>query len=95
MSKAKVIFHECIQNDQELCVPDEMMVSRVYFTLEVGDKKYEGLSAKPKHTVDSDYKLDFIEIGPLKGYNGFPKNTKRIEIWALFSLREYLVFYIQ
>jgi len=70
MSKAKVIFHECIQNEQELCVPDEMMVSRVYFTLEVEDKKYEGLSATLKQTVGSNYKLGLIEVGRPEGYDG-------------------------
>jgi len=40
MSKAKVIFHQCIQDSQEYGSDDEHMVSRIFFILEIGEERF-------------------------------------------------------
>jgi len=70
MSKAKIIFHKCLQNLQELGSDDEHMVSRVFFSLEIDEEKYKGLYADLKQTVGADYEIGPLEVGPPQGYEG-------------------------
>ena len=70
MSKAKVTFHRCIQDSQEYGSGDEFMVSRVFFTLEIGEEKYEGLYSDLKQTVGDDYETGRIEVSSPQGYDG-------------------------
>ncbi len=70
MSRAKVTFHKCVQDMQELATGDETMVSRVFFTLEVGGKKYEDLYADLKQTVGADFESGPIEVSKPHGYDG-------------------------
>jgi len=44
VSKAKVIFHQCIQDSQEYGSDDEHMVSRIFFILEIGEERFFLLS---------------------------------------------------
>jgi hypothetical protein len=70
VSKAKVIFHQCIQDSQEYGSDDEHMVSRIFFILEIGEERFEGLYANIKQTVGSDYDTAPIEVSQPYGYEG-------------------------
>lgn len=70
MSKAKVIFCQCNQDSQEYGSDDEYMVSRIFFTLEIGEERFEGLYADIKQTVGSDYDTAPIEVSQPHGYEG-------------------------
>lgn len=70
MSKAKITFHQCIQDSQEYGSDDEEMVSRVFFTLEIGEDKFEKLYADLKQTVGADYDTGPIEVSQPHGYDG-------------------------
>jgi len=67
MTKARVVFDKCIQDSQEYGSDDEHMVSRVFFTLEVGGRRYDGLHVDVKQTVGSGYEEGAIEVGSPKG----------------------------
>ena len=67
MTKARVIFDKCIQDSQDYGSDDEHMVSRVFFTLEVGGRRYEGLHVDVKQTVGSSYEDGPIEVSSPKG----------------------------
>lgn len=69
MGIAKLTFHKCIQDSQDYGSNDEYMVSRVFFTLEIGDKKFD-LHADIKQTVGSSYEKGTIEVSAPKGYSG-------------------------
>jgi len=69
MGTAKITFHKCIQDSQDYGSDDEHMVSRVFFTLEIGDKKLD-LHADIKQAVGSSYETGPIEVSPPKGYKG-------------------------
>jgi len=70
MKKAKVTFTQCIQFSQEAGSNDEHMVSRIYFTLEIGKERYQNLYTDIKQTVGSDFQTGAIEVSPPKGYEG-------------------------
>src|SRR2546426_6904428 len=70
MPRLKVIFDRCIQDAQEFGSDDEFMVSRVFFTIEVGGRTYGNLHANLKQTVGSNYATGAIEVGPPIGYDG-------------------------
>ncbi|MBI2179697.1 MAG: hypothetical protein HYU31_02635 [Deltaproteobacteria bacterium] len=67
MAKARLIFEKCIQDSQGYGSDDEHMVSRIFFTLEVEGKRYNGLHADVKQTVGSTYEDGPIEISSPKG----------------------------
>ena len=69
MAKARLIFEKCIQDSQDYGSDDEHMISRVFFTLEVGGKRYDGLHADVKQTVGSNYEDGPIEISSPRGSN--------------------------
>ena len=67
MARARVIFHECIQDSQDYGSDDEHMVSRVFFSLEVGGQRYDGLYVDIKQAVGSSYETGPIEVGSPRG----------------------------
>lgn len=68
--KVKGLFYKCVQDSQEYGSNDEHMVSRVFFSLEIDGKKYEGLYSDIKQTVGSSFETGVIEVGPPVGYDG-------------------------
>ena len=71
MSKAKAIFHKCIQDSQDFGSDDEHMVSRVFFSLEVAGKRFDNLYVDIKQTVGSSYETGAIEVTfPRGAYSG-------------------------
>lgn len=70
MKKARVTFHKCLQDSQDLGSDDEHMVSRVFFTLEIDGKKFDDLYVDLKQSVGSDFKKGIIEVSSPKGYKG-------------------------
>ena len=69
MATAKIIFYKCIQDSQDYGSDDEHMVSRVFFTFEIGGKKYD-LYADLKQTVGASYEQGAIEVMSPAGYEG-------------------------
>jgi hypothetical protein len=69
METAIITFYKCIQDSQDYGSDDEHMISRVFFTLEIGDKKYD-LYADLKQTVGARYEDGPIEVMSQAGYNG-------------------------
>jgi hypothetical protein len=67
VAHAKVVFRECIQDSQDYGSDDEHMVSRVFFSLEVSGKKYDGLYVDIKQAVGSSYETGPIEVGSPRG----------------------------
>ena len=72
MPTARVVFNKCIQDSQDYGSDDEHMVSRIFFTIELGGRRYDGLHVDVKQTVGSSYENGPIEVGSPKGagYNG-------------------------
>ena len=68
--KLKGLFYKCIQDSQEYGSNDEHMVSRVFFSLEIDGKKYDGLYSNIKQTVGSNFETGVIEVGSPVGYDG-------------------------
>ena len=69
MPTATVHFKELIQDSQNYGSDDEHMVSRVFFDLQVGDKRYPGAYANIKQKVGATAS-DPIEVFPPAGYAG-------------------------
>lgn len=67
MTKARAIFDKCIQDSQDYGSDEEHMVSRVFFTLEVEGRRYDGLHVDVKQTVGSSYEDGPIEVSSPKG----------------------------
>jgi hypothetical protein len=68
--KTKVTFNKCIQDSQDYGSNDEHMVSRMFFDLEIGGKRYPGLYVDIKQSVGGDFEKTPLEVGTLQGYNG-------------------------
>ena len=66
---ARVTFFKCIQDSQDYGSNDEHMVSRVFFVLEIGGKKFD-LYADIKQTVGGDYETGPIEVAQPENYRG-------------------------
>ena len=69
MATAIIIFNRCIQDSQEYGSDDEHMISRVFFTLEIGDRRID-LHADIKQAVGSSYETGLIEVGMPEGHRG-------------------------
>lgn len=69
MSKAIIIVHKCIQDDQEYGSNNEFMISRVFFTISKNNNTSDEHFAIVKQTAGSDY-----ETAPLEVY--LPPNKK-------------------
>ena len=70
MPTARVVFDKGIQYSQDYGSDDEHMVSRIFFSIEVGGRRYDGLHVDVKQTVGSSYETGPIEVGSPKGYKG-------------------------
>lgn len=66
---AVVTFTRLIQDSQEFGSDDEHMVSRVFFTLKVGDSDYPALHADVKQTVGAAFDSP-LEVSAPRGYRG-------------------------
>jgi hypothetical protein len=69
MGTAKIIFNKCIQDSQEYGSDNEHMISRVFFTLKIGDRNID-LHSDIKQAVGSSYETGPIEVGLPEGYKG-------------------------
>ncbi|MBI5966876.1 MAG: hypothetical protein HY882_03315 [Deltaproteobacteria bacterium] len=69
-TKTKVTFTKCIQDSQDYASTEEHMVSRVFFDLEIGGKRYPGLYVDIKQPVGGDFEKTPLEVGTPKGYSG-------------------------
>ena len=67
--KARIQFTKCIQDSQEYGSDNEYMVSRVFFTLDAGGKKYE-LQSDVKQVVGGKFEETPLEVSPPKDYKG-------------------------
>ena len=70
MPKATLIFHKCIQDSQDYGSDDEHMISRVFFTIEIGGQQFRDLHADIKQAVGGNFEDDPIEVGRPQGYRG-------------------------
>jgi hypothetical protein len=71
MATVKVIFHELLQDSQDLGSDDEHMVSRLFFAVEVNGQPFNDLYADLKQTVGSSYGAESLEVSPPRGaYKG-------------------------
>jgi len=84
MPTAIVRFKELIQDSQDYGSDDEHMVSRVFFDLQVGDKKYPGAYANLEQTVGATAS-DAIDVSAPAGYAGpFDHQKFRAEVEKYF-----------
>lgn len=70
MPTACVTFRRIRQDSQDLGSDDEHMVSRLFFDLEVGGERHEGLYADVKQPVGSDFESASLEVSRPAGYDG-------------------------
>ena len=68
--KVIMTIHGCQQISQALGSNDEHMISRVFFSLDIGGKKTDNLHADIKQTVGSDFEKSNFEISPPEEYKG-------------------------
>jgi hypothetical protein len=59
---AKLLFHKCVQDSQDYGSDNEHMVSRVFFSLVVPDKRYDDLYADVKQSVGANFESDYLEV---------------------------------
>lgn len=72
MAALKITFYKCVQDSQDYGSDDDHMVSRVFFTFEIDDKKYD-LYADIRQTIGSNIEEYPIEVIRPDGYQGpFP-----------------------
>ena len=77
MPKATIQFKELIQDSQTFGSDDAHMVSRVFFDLQVDDKRYPGVHANIRQKVGAA-PTDPIEVFPPAGYAG-PFDQKKFQ----------------
>ncbi len=70
MTKAMFLFHKCLQNAQEYGSNDEFMVSRIFFSLQLPDKRIDDLYVDIKLAVGDQFEGGSIEVGKPQGYAG-------------------------
>jgi hypothetical protein len=72
--KAKVTFNQLNQDTQDLAASDpdqNHMISRAFFTLEVGGKQYADMSVTLRQPFGTDYAKEPIEVEkPAGSYKG-------------------------
>jgi len=67
MADAKITFEKCVLDSRDLGSDEKHMVSRVFFSLDIGGEVYSDLSVDIKHQLKGQ---DQIEIGKPFGFNG-------------------------
>ena len=68
--KATLLFHKCLQDMQDLGTGDEFMVSRVFFSVQLPEKRIDDLFVDLKQTVGDNYETGTIEVGRPQGKVG-------------------------
>jgi hypothetical protein len=63
-------FVRCVQDSQEYGSTDQHMVSRVFFWLADGGRRYDDLYVDVKQVAGGDYERDPLEVSRPFGYNG-------------------------
>jgi hypothetical protein len=66
---ARVTFYKCIQDSQDYGSDDEHMVSRIFFFIEIDEKRFD-LHADIKQTVGSSFETGPIEVRLPEYYRG-------------------------
>lgn len=74
-AKGKITFRTCIHDSLEYGSDDKHVVSRVFFILEIRDKRYGGLYVDITHAAGSELESEQLEVGKPVGYEG-PFNDK-------------------
>ncbi len=69
-AKAKVAFRKCIHDSLEYGSDDKHVVSRVFFVIEIQDKRYSDLYVDIKHAAGSELESEQLEVGEPVGYEG-------------------------
>lgn len=70
MAKGKMVFSRIHQGSQELGTDNEHMVSRVFFSIEVGGQVHSDLYADVKQTIGEGYETGPLEVSFPAGYRG-------------------------
>ncbi len=70
MDTAKVVFQKLIQDSQDYGSDDQHMVSRAFFSIDVGGNVTEGAYVDIKQPVGSDFETTPLEVSQPTGYNG-------------------------
>ena len=73
MSKATITFHKLIQDTQDLAASDpnqNHMLSKVFFTLDIGEQHYRDMSAILRQPFGTDYSKEPIEAEKPSGSYG-------------------------
>ena len=70
LQRARVTFHRCVQDSEKYGSNDELMVSRVFFTLETGGRGYRNFYADLKQAVGTSYETGPVEVSDPVGYAG-------------------------
>ena len=85
MATLKVIFHELLQDSQDLGSDDEHVVSRIFFSVEANGRRFDNLQADIKQTVGSSYDTASLEVSsPKGGYRGpfdYDKFRAAVEVY--------------
>ena len=68
--KATLLFHKCIQDRQDVGTSDDFMVSRVFYSLILPDKRIDDLFVDIKQTAGDNYETGTIEVGRPQGKAG-------------------------
>ena len=80
MTKARITFHKCIQDSQDLGtaqISKAHMISRVFFILEIDDKKFEDMYVDVKQPFGTDFEKCPVEVfSPVGSYHG-PMNHEQ------------------
>ncbi len=70
MAKIQVNFYRCIQDSQEFGSDDEHMVSRLFCSVTVDERKVGDFHADIKQTVGADYETGPLEVTHIESYQG-------------------------
>lgn len=68
MQTAKITFHKLIQDSQDFGSNDDHMISRAFFSLQIGGTLHRDLFVSIKQTVGGA--SDHLEVGQPQGYSG-------------------------
>lgn len=81
MANARIFFHRCIQDTQDIGSDDEHMVSRVFFSLNYDGDIFTDLYVDTKQPVGADFETAPLEVGAPQGYKGpFNHDAFRAEV---------------
>lgn len=70
MPRATLTFQRLHQDSQDFGSDNDHMVSRVFFSLQTGERSFPNLHADVKQTVGSDYNTAPLEVSAPTGYDG-------------------------